>query len=72
MILTIYAQNSLLMMIKYGPFQNKVLLSAIPEVDRCPPHKNKIEAYFGISESSKVICMTEIEVKLIFRESYQA
>jgi hypothetical protein len=61
----------MLYMLKHGlTFQNKVLLSAIPEVDRCLPHENKIEAYFGIS--SKVICMTENEVKLIFRESYQA
>lgn len=60
----------MLYMLKHGlTFQNRVLLSAIPEVDRCLPHENKIEAYFGIS--SKVICMTENEVKLIFRESYQ-
>jgi len=61
----------LLFMLKHGlAFQGKVLLSAIPEVDRCLPHENKIEAYFGIS--SKVICMTENEVKLTFRESYRA
>lgn len=61
----------MLYMLKHGlTFQNKVLLLAIPEVDRCLPHENKIEAYFGIS--SKVICMTENEVKLIFRESYQS
>ncbi len=61
----------MLYMLKNGLlFKNKVLLSAIPEVDRCLPHENKIEAYFGIS--SKVICMTENEVKLIFRESYQS
>lgn len=60
----------MLYMLKHGlTFQNRVLLSAIPEVDRCLPHENKIELYFGIS--SKVICMTENEVKLIFRESYQ-
>jgi hypothetical protein len=60
----------MLYMLKNGLlFKNKVLLAAIPEVDRCLPHENKIEAYFGIS--SKVICMTENEVKLIFRESYQ-
>ena len=60
----------MLYMLKHGLcFQNKIILSAIPEVDRCLPHENKIEAYFGIS--SKVICMTENEVKLIFRESYQ-
>lgn len=60
----------MLYMMKHGlTFQNRVLISAIPEVDRCLPHENKIEAYFGIS--SKVICMTENEVKLIFRESYQ-
>ena len=49
-------------------FETRVLLCAIPEVDRCLPHENKIEA-FGIS--STVICMTENEVKLIFRESYR-
>jgi hypothetical protein len=59
----------MLYMLKHGlTFQNKVLLAAIPEVDRCLPHENKIEIYFGIS--SKVICMTENEVKLIFREFY--
>lgn len=61
----------MLYMLKTGlVFKNQVLLCAIPEVDRCLPHENKIEAYFGIS--SKVICMTENEVKLIFRESYQS
>ena len=60
----------MLYMLKHGLiFHGRVLLSAIPEVDRCLPHENKIEAYFGIS--SKVICMTENEVKLTFRESYQ-
>ena len=60
----------LLYMLKHGlTFQSRVILSAIPEVDRCLPHENKIENYFGIS--SKVICMTENEVKLVFRESYQ-
>lgn len=60
----------LLFMLKQGLIYNdRVLLSAIPEVDRCLPHENKIEAYFGIS--SKVICMTENEVKLTFRESCQ-
>lgn len=60
----------LLYMLKNGlGFQSKIILPAIPEVDRCLPHENKIEIYFGIS--SKVICMTENEVKLVFRESYQ-
>lgn len=60
----------LLYMLKHGlTFQSKVILSAVPEVDRCLPHENKIENYFGIS--SKVICMTENEVKLVFRETYQ-
>ena len=60
----------MLYMLKNGlSFQSQILLPAIPEVDRCLPHENKIEAYFGIS--SKVICMTENEVKLVFRESYQ-
>jgi hypothetical protein len=61
----------MLYMLKHGlSFQSNILLSAIPEVDRCLPHENKIETYFGIS--SKAICMTENEVKLVFRESYQA
>lgn len=61
----------LLYMLKNGLiFKDRMLLSSIPEVDRCLPHENKIEAYFGIS--SKVICMTENEVKLLFRESYQS
>ena len=60
----------MLYMLEHGLiFRDQVLLSAIPEVDRCLPHENKIEAYFGIS--SKVICMTENEVKLMFRETYQ-
>jgi hypothetical protein len=60
----------MLYMLKQGlVFRDRVLLSAVPEVDHCLPHENKIEAYFGIS--SKVICMTENEVKLVFRESYQ-
>ena len=60
----------LLYMIKNGlTFNNRILLKAIPEIDLCLPHENKIETYFGIS--SKVICMTENEVKLIFRECYQ-
>ena len=60
----------LLYMIKNGlTFNNRILLKAIPEIDSCLPHENKIELYFGIS--SKVICMTENEVKLIFRECYQ-
>ncbi len=60
----------MLYMLKHGlVFRDQVLLSSIPEVDKCLPHENKIEAYFGIS--SKVICMTENEVKLVFRETYQ-
>lgn len=60
----------MLYMLKNGlSFRSKILLPAIPEVDRCLPHENKIETYFGIS--SKVICMTENEVKFVFRESYQ-
>jgi hypothetical protein len=61
----------MLYMLKHGlVFHDRVLLAAIPEVDQCLPHENKIEAYFGIS--SKVICMTENEVKLVFRETYQS
>jgi hypothetical protein len=61
----------MLYMLKHGlMFQSRILLTAIPELDRCLPHENKIEGYFGVS--SKVICMTENEVKLVFRESYQS
>jgi hypothetical protein len=60
----------MLYMLKNGlVFRDRVLLSAIPEVEKCLPHENKIEPHFGIS--SKVICMTENEVKLVFRERYQ-
>jgi hypothetical protein len=60
----------MLYMLKHGlVFRDQTLLSCIPEIDKCLPHENKIEAYFGIS--SKVICMTENEVKLAFRETYQ-
>ena len=60
----------LLYMLKHGLcFQGRIILAAIPELDRCLPHENKIETYFGTS--SKVICMTENEVKLVFRECYQ-
>ena len=58
-------------MLKNGlVYRDRVLLAAIPEVEKCLPHENKIEAHFGIS--SKVICMTENEVKLVFRETYQS
>lgn len=61
----------MLYMLRHGlVFHERVLLSAVPEIARCLPHENKIQAYFGIS--SKVICMTENEVKLTFRESYQS
>lgn len=60
----------LLYMLKHGLiYHDRMILAHIPEVERCLPHENKIEAYFGVS--SKVICMTENEVKLIFRESFQ-
>lgn len=60
----------LLYMLKHGlAYHNRMILANIPEVDRCLPHENKIESYFGIS--SKVICMTENEVKLVFRETFQ-
>ncbi len=60
----------MLYMLKNGlVFRDRILLSAIPEVEKCLPHENKIETHFGIS--SKVICMTENEVKLVFRETYQ-
>lgn len=58
-------------MLKNGlVYRDRVLLAAIPEVEKCLPHENKIGAHFGIS--SKVICMTENEVKLVFRETYQS
>ena len=61
----------MLYMLRTGlTYKNRVLLAAIPEIDACLPHENKIELYFGIS--SKVICMTENEVKLVFREFYQS
>jgi hypothetical protein len=61
----------LLYMLKNGLiYHERMILSHIPEVERCLPHENKVETYFGVS--SKVICMTENEVKLIFRESFQA
>lgn len=61
----------MLYMLKTGlSFRSRILLAAIPELDQCLPHENKIEGYFGVS--SKVICMTENEVKLVFRESYQS
>ncbi len=62
--------GGLLYMLKHGlVYHERMILAHIPEVERCLPHENKIEAYFGVS--SKVICMTENEVKLIFRESFQ-
>lgn len=60
----------LLYMLKHGlVYHECMILTHIPEVEKCLPHENKIETYFGVS--SKVICMTENEVKLIFRESFQ-
>lgn len=50
-------------------YRNTVLLASIEEVAGCLPHENKLEAYFGIS--SKVICETENEIKLVFRGHYQ-
>jgi hypothetical protein len=50
-------------------YQNLVLLASIEEISGCLPHENKLEAYFGIS--SKVICETENEIKLVFRGHYQ-
>jgi hypothetical protein len=60
----------LMYMLKHGLIYNdRLILANIPEMDKCLPHENKTKTYFGIS--SKVICMTENEVKLIFRESFQ-
>lgn len=60
----------LIYMLKHGLiYHDRMILAHIPEVERCLPHENKVETYFGVS--SKVICMTENEVKLIFRESFQ-
>lgn len=50
-------------------YRSLVLLASIEEVSRCLPHENKLEQYFGVS--SKVICETENEVKLVFRGHYQ-
>ena len=51
-------------------FKNHMLLSCIEEVADCLPHENKLETFFGIS--SKVICETENEIKLVFREHFAA
>jgi hypothetical protein len=60
----------LLFMLKPGLiFGNRVLLPAIPELQRCLPPENKLQSFLGVS--SKIICMTENEVKMIFREHYQ-
>lgn len=60
----------LLFMLQNGLiYRTRVLLPAIPEIQRCLPPENKIRAFFGVS--SKIICMTENEVKMIFREVYQ-
>ena len=50
-------------------YGNSILIASIGEISACIPHENKLEAYFGIS--SKVICETENEIKLVFREHYQ-
>jgi len=50
-------------------YGNTILVASIEEISTCIPHENKLEAYFGIS--SKVICETENEIKLVFREYYQ-
>ena len=50
-------------------YQNHVLITAVEEIGECLPFENKLEAYFGFS--SKVICETENEIKLVFRSHYQ-
>lgn len=50
-------------------YKNKVLLAAVDEISQCLPYENKLWEYFGIS--SKVICETENEIKLVFREHLQ-
>lgn len=50
-------------------YKNQVLLAAVDEVANCLPFENKLWEYFGIS--SKVICETENEIKLVFREHLQ-
>lgn len=50
-------------------YGNTILVASIEEISACIPHENKLESYFGIS--SKVICETENEIKLVFREHYQ-
>lgn len=58
----------MLYMLKHGLIcQKKIILHPIPEIDKYLPHENKIETYFGIS--SKVICMTENEIKYVFRDT---
>jgi hypothetical protein len=60
----------LLFMLQNGLiFRDQVLLPAIPEVQRCLPPENKLHGFFGVS--SKIICMTENEVKMVFREHYK-
>jgi hypothetical protein len=49
--------------------QNRILLRKIPDIHRCLPHENKLETYFSIS--SKVICMTENEIKYTFRDHFR-
>lgn len=60
----------LLFMLQNGLiYRTRVLLPAVPEIQRCLPPENKIRTFFGVS--SKIICMTENEVKMVFREIYQ-
>jgi hypothetical protein len=60
----------LLFLLRSGlKYKNSVLLAAIPEIQLCLPHENKLEMYFGIS--SKIICCVENEIKLVFREVMQ-
>ena len=50
-------------------YHSHVLITAVDEIAECLPFENKLEAYFGFS--SKVICETENEIKLVFRSHYQ-
>lgn len=61
----------LLYMLRCGlTYQNHLLLKSIPEIEACLPNENKLDSYFGIS--SKVICETENEIKLVFRGHLQS
>lgn len=60
----------LLYLLKTGLiYKNQMLLAKVEEVKFCLPYENKLWEYFCIS--SKVLCETENEIKLLFRERLQ-